>query len=179
MQCCKIWKREYTQRRTACSFAMGLTCTTVLTGSRVSHLWKSPSANYPLRHTCSRTHQHAHTVGRGGRTAGVYSEDVTCRQNCHSQFTHLPTDNPIQLHTELHMTWAYGRVHGQICSKNLSRCVSNVNIYGANKLCVLPMHKTVSRYYRMFPTETSCVKYIKGQILRTRVCRYKPTQIVG
>lgn len=134
-------KRKYIQRQTACGFVMGLTCATVLTGSWVSHWWKSLSPHYPHRHMSSRTHRHAHTVGRGGRTAGAYSEDVTSRQNCHSQFTHLPTDNPIQLHTELHMIWAYGHMHRQICNKKLSRYVPNVNIYSANKLCVLPSTK--------------------------------------
>ncbi len=73
----------------------------------------------PQTHTLTYSPAHTHG-GRWGRTAGVYSEDVTSTQNCHSQFTHLPTDNSIQSHTEPHMTWAYVHMHGQICNKNLS-----------------------------------------------------------
>lgn len=141
---------------------MGLTCTTVVTGSWVSHLWKSLSPHYPQRHRRSRTHQHAHAVGRGGRTAGVYSEDVTSRQNCHSQFTHLPTD-PIQLHTELHdmSIWSYARTDLQC-----SRYVPNINIYCANKLfcqCTKQFPGTKLIY---FPQKHH-VTYIKGQISMT------------
>lgn len=147
---------------------MGLTCAMVITGKGASHWWKSLSPHYPHRHTRSRTRQHAHAVGHGGRAAGVYSEDVTTRQNCHSQFTHLPTDNPIQSHTEPHMTRAYVHMHGQICNKKQSLYVPNRNIYCANKLCVLPKHITFSRYkVKLPPKEMLHVKYIG---LKSRMC---------